>query len=59
MHARVVDEVARGEIIATIDDDVVPVEDIEHIVCGEAGVVGVNLHVGVEVVDGFLCRFDL
>lgn len=59
VHTGVIDQITGGEIVATVDHNVVSVEDIEHVLGGEAGVVRVDLHVGVQVIDGLLGGLDL
>ena len=56
---RVVDEVARGEVVGAVDDHVVAVDDVEHVVGAEADVVRDHVDVGVQLGEGLLRRVDL
>ena len=46
--ARVVDEVARREVVGAVEDDVVVVEELERVRRGEARLVGLDVDLGVE-----------
>ena len=52
-HAGVVGEVARGEVVGAVHDDVVGADDVEGVLAGEPGVVQDDLDVRIEAVDGF------
>ena len=51
-HAGVVGEVAGGEVVRAVHDDVVGADDVEGVLAGEAGVVQDDLDVRVEAADG-------
>ena len=50
-HAGVVDEVAGREVVRAVDDDVVPLQDLERILGGETLGVADDLDVRVDVVE--------
>ena len=52
VFAGVVDDVAGGEVVGAVEDEVVLVDDVEGVVVGELFVVLVDGGVGVEVVEG-------
>ena len=56
---RVVDEEAGREVVGAVDDDVVAVEDVDHVVGAEADVVGDDVDVGVEQRERLLGGVDL
>ena len=56
---RVVEQVARREVVGAVEDDVVAVDDVEHVVGAEAHVVGHDVHVGVEHRERLLRAVDL
>ena len=47
-HARVVDEIPRSEVVGAIEDDVVALEELECIRRGQARLVGLDMHLGVD-----------
>ena len=57
--ARVVDEVARLEVVGAVGDDVVVLEDLHRVGAGEHGVVLDDLRVLVEAVEHLLGGVDL
>ena len=59
LHRRVVDEEAGREVVGAVDDDVVAVEDRQHVVGAEPDVVGDDVDVGVEQGERLLGRVDL
>ena len=56
---RVVEEVARREVVGAVDDDVVALDDVEDVVGAEANVVGDDVDVGVERGERLLRGVDL
>jgi hypothetical protein len=58
-HAGVVDEVAGGEVVGAVDDQVVVAEDLHDVGRVQAGVVGANRDVAVEALEHRLGRLDL
>ena len=58
-HAGVVDEIARGEVVGAVRDDVVRAEDVERVLARELGRVQVNLDFRVEVAQAFAGGFEL
>ena len=52
-------EVAGREVVGAVDDDVVAVDDVEHVVGAEAHVVGDDVDVGVQRGERLLGRVDL
>ena len=52
-HAGVVREIARGEIVRAVDDDVVRANDVESVLAGETRIVKDHIDVRIEGVDGF------
>src|ERR1700722_3289851 len=57
--ARVVDEIARGEIVGAVYDDVVVLEQLERIAAFELRLVRLDLNVRIQVGEPLLCRFRL
>ena len=55
----VVHQVAGGEVVGAVDDDVVAVDDVEDVVRPEPDVVGDDVDVGVESRQGLLGRVHL
>src|SRR5271156_1775353 len=47
--ARVVDEIARGEIVGAVHDEVVVFQNVERVLAGEMRLESVNLNIGVQV----------
>ena len=47
--ARVVDEIARGEIVGAVDDDVEILEEVEGVFAGELGFECFDLNVGIQI----------
>ena len=58
-HARVVEQVARGEVVEAVDDDVVARHDLHDVRRVEPDRVLVDLHVRVELADRLLRRVHL
>ena len=58
-HAGVIDEVARGEVVGAVANDVVGTNDLQRVLTGEGGLVEIHLAVGVDLQDAGLGRFDL
>ena len=56
---RVVQQVSSGEVVGAVDDHVVAVDDVEHVVGAEPHVVGDDVDVGVELRERLLRRVDL
>ncbi len=56
---RVVEQIAGGEVVGAVDDDVVALEDVEDVVGAEADVVGDDVDVGVQLSERLLRRVDL
>jgi len=54
-HAGIVGEIAGGEIVGAVDDDVVGADEVEGILAGDSGVMKDNFDVRIDGVDGFLC----
>ncbi len=52
-------QVAGREVVGAVDDHVVAVDDVEHVVGAEAHVVGDDVDVGVELGERLLGRVDL
>ena len=50
-HARVVDQIAGGEVVGAVDDDVVIGEQLQRVLRREGGLVGVDLHVRIDLSD--------
>ena len=50
-HTRIVDEELHGEVVGTIDDEVVFLDDIQRVRRVEELVVGIHLHIGVDGLD--------
>ena len=48
LHRGVVDQEPGGEVVGAVDDGVVALEDVHHVVGAEAHVVGDDVDVGVE-----------
>ena len=48
LHAGVVEQVARREVVGAVDDDVVAADDVEDVVRRQARVVGDDVDVGVD-----------
>ena len=59
LHAGVVEQVARREVVGTVDDDVVARDDVDDVLGRQAGVVGDDVDVGVEGGQRLLRRVDL
>ena len=59
LHAGVVEQVARREVVGAVDDDVVAGDDVEDVVGGQPGVVRDDVDVGVQRDDRLLRRVDL
>ncbi len=59
LHRGVVEQVAAGEVVGTVDDHVVSLEDLHDVVGAEAHVVGDDAHIGVEGCEGLLGRIHL
>ena len=57
--AHVVGQVARGEIIRAVDDDVVRFGDLPGVLAGEQRVVQIDLHVGIDRADAVAGGLDL
>ena len=55
----VVHQVPGREVVGPVDDEVVPVDDVEDVVRAEPDVVGDDVDVGVERREGLLGRVDL
>ena len=58
-HAGVVDEIARGEIVGAVHDDVVLADDVERVLRREPRLVGLHVHVGIEIGEASLGRLEL
>ena len=58
-HAGVVDEIARGEIVGAIDDDVVVLEQIERVFAGQPRFVAIDLDIGIQIAEALGRGFDL
>src|SRR3954447_3892760 len=58
-HRRVVEQVARGEVVDAVDDDVPALDDLHDVRGVEARLVLDDLHVGVQRLDLLLGRVDL
>ena len=58
-HGRIVGEVAGGEVVAAVHDDVELLEDAERVLGGEVLPELDHLHVGVEGLEGQAGRFGL
>src|SRR5262249_7722545 len=58
-HARVIDEVARREVVGAVDDDIVVAEDPIDVLARETLLDADDLHVGVEVLEDLLRALDL
>ena len=58
-HARVVQQVARREVVEAVDDHVVPLDDLHDVVGAEPDGVLLDLHVRVDLVDRDLGGVDL
>src|SRR5580658_4709813 len=48
-HGRVVDEIARGEIVGAVHDDVVIFQNVERVFAGEMRLESINLNIGIQV----------
>ena len=59
LHAGVVEQVARREVVGAVDDHVVALDDVEDVVGRQPGVVGDDVDVGVERHERLLRRVDL
>src|SRR5215470_2641962 len=57
--AGIVDEIARVEVVGSIDDEVVVLDDVHHVVHVDAHGQLDDLHIGVERLDGLRARVDL
>ena len=55
----IVDQIARREVIATVDDDVIILKDTHDVIHRQTLVVDAHLHVRIERVDRLLGRFGL
>ncbi len=58
-HAGVVHQVAGGEVVGAIADDVVRTHDVECVLTAEGGFVEIHLAVGVDLENPGFGRFDL
>ena len=59
LHRGVVEQVAAGEVVGSVDHHVVPVEDVHDVVGAEANVIGDDVYVRVDRGEGLLGRVDL
>src|SRR5206468_1205707 len=58
-HAGIVDQVAGREVVATVDDQIVVLEDVDDVVPRQAGLIWHDLDIGVQVLQRLLGRVDL
>ena len=58
-HTRIVDEEFHGEVVGTVHDEVVLLNDIQRVRRVEELVVGIHLHIGVDGLDLLLGAFYL
>src|SRR5580704_13454237 len=58
-NASIVDQITRGEIIGTVDDDVVFAEQIESIVAGQARLVSIDANLRIHAGQAFLGSLNL
>ena len=58
-HAGVVHQVAGGEVVRAVADQVVAGNDLQGIFAGEGGLVEIHLAVGIDLQDAGLGRFNL
>ena len=58
-QGRVVEQVTRREVVGAVEDRVVAVDDLEHVVGSEAHVVGHDVDVGIQRGERLLGRIDL
>ena len=57
--ARVVDEELHGEVVSTVDHEIVVLDNIESVVRGQELVIGIHLHIGVDSLYLVLGAFHL
>ena len=57
-HAGIVHQIARGEIVRAVDDDVVVLEKIERVLAGQARFVRVDLNFRIQIAQMVGGRFD-
>src|SRR5690242_21660786 len=57
-HTRVIDEVARGEIIGAVDDNVVFTKQVERVRTREARLVGIDANLRIHPGQAFLGGLD-
>jgi hypothetical protein len=48
----VVDEIFRWEIIGSINDDIVPLKNLESILWSQSLLIGLHLHIGINSMNG-------
>ena len=58
LHAGIIQQVTRWEVVSTINDDVIARDDVHDVFGGKASVVRNDFDVGVEQVDGLLRRIN-
>jgi hypothetical protein len=58
-HARVVDQIARGEVVGAVQDDVIPIENLEGVGRRQAHLVHFHADVRVDGLHPVSRRFDL
>src|SRR5262249_54349651 len=58
-HRGIVHQVACGEIVGAIDDDVIVPKDVHDVVHGQALIVDAHLDIGIEAIDRLLGRLSL
>src|SRR5690606_20305521 len=50
-HARVVHQIARGEVVGAVDDHIVAAKNLERVLRSQSGVVRLHVHMRVHVGD--------
>src|SRR5207245_10282243 len=58
-HTGIVDQVTGGKVVTPVDDQVVVLENADHVVAGQSLLVRHDLAIGVEVFDSLLRRVGL
>ena len=53
-YACVIQQIARREVVRTVDDDVIALNDVHDVFSSESSVIGNDFDIGVEQVDGLL-----
>ncbi len=48
LHTRVIQQIATGEIVCAIDDDVITTHDVKDVFGGETSVIGDHVDIGVQ-----------